>query len=109
MKALYLSAAILCGLAATSAAHAETALQLHARCTGMTGVANASGCRTQVGGAVKELIDNPAYCVPKDIGNQTALNLVQAYMKDHPEDLHLSSSELIGKAVAAAYPCPAKP
>ena len=66
MKALALSAVVLAAAAILApAAHAETALQLKSRCTGMTGVANASECRGQVGGMVNTLKDNPAYCASK--------------------------------------------
>ena len=107
MKALALSAAVLCCLA--TAAHAEAASQLRARCTGMTGVANAASCRSFIGGAVVNLKDDPAYCIPKDLDNQTALTVVQAFLKSSPDIMHLTSAEAIGHAVAAAYPCPGKP
>lgn len=107
MKALALSAAVLCCLA--TAAHAEPASQLRARCTGMTGVANAMTCRSFIGGAVSGLKDDPAYCIPKDLDNQTALTVVQAFLKSSPDVMHLTTAEAIGHAMAAAYPCAAKP
>ena len=107
MKALALSAAALCCLA--TAAHAEAASQLRSRCTGMTGVANAAGCRTFVAGQVSGLKDDPAYCIPKDLDNQTALTVVQTFLKTSPDIMHLTTTEAIAKAMAGAYPCAAKP
>jgi hypothetical protein len=107
MKALALCAAVLCCVA--TAAHAEAASQLRSRCTGMTGVANASGCRNFIGGQVSVLKDDPAYCIPKDLDNQTALTVVQAFLKSSPDVMHLTTAEAIGHAMAGAYPCPAKP
>ena len=106
MKALTLGAALLFCLA--TAAHAEPASQLRSRCTGMTGIANASGCRNFIGGQVGVLKDDPANCIPKDIDNQTALTAVQAFLKSSPDVMHLTTLEAIGQAMAAAYPC-AKP
>ena len=104
MKALSLFAAILvCGFAAT--AHAETAAALKSRCTGMTGIANASMCRTSIGGIVSGLRDNPAYCIPADANNAANLPIVQKYLLAHPDALKLSADEIVGKAMAEAYPC----
>ncbi|HXC54038.1 MAG TPA: Rap1a/Tai family immunity protein [Rhizomicrobium sp.] len=106
MKALMI-AALLCCVA--TAAQAETALALRERCTGMTGIANAGMCKSSVGGIVDDFKADPAYCVPKDAERAQTLAIVQKYLTDHPEDMHLTSTEVIGKAMAAAYPCPAKP
>ena len=102
-----LTALLLCGLA--TAAHAETTLSLKQRCTGMTGIANASMCRSSVNAVVGTLKDNPAYCIAKDADGAANLKLVQAFLLAHPEDGKLPSDEVIGKAMAEAYPCPAKP
>jgi hypothetical protein len=110
MKALALTAAVMiCGLAAAPAARAETAGVLKARCTGMTGIANASMCKTAVGGIVNGLRDDPAYCIPKDADNAANLPIVQKYLLAHPDESKLGSEEVVGKAMAQAYPCPAKP
>lgn len=106
MKSLYIAIALCC---VATAAQAETALALRQRCTGMTGIANASMCRTSIGGTVSGLMDDPTYCIPKDLSKQTSLTVVQDYLRTHDEDMHLTSTEVIGKAMAAAYPCPAKP
>ena len=102
-----LSALLLCGLA--TAAHAETALSLKQRCTGMTGIANASMCRATVNAVVGDLKTNPIYCIAKDADSAANLKLVQAFLLAHPEDSKLSSDEVIGKAMAQAYPCLSTP
>jgi hypothetical protein len=103
-----LAAAVLCCVA--TAAQAETALALRQRCTGMTGIANASMCRNTVGAVVSDMRDNAAtYCLPADLDKPTALGVVQTFLKDHPEEMHLAATDAITKALAAAYPCPAKP
>jgi len=108
MKSLAAAAAVLLAVAAVPA-HAETALSLKGRCTGMTGIANASMCKSQVGGMVNTLRDDPAYCIPKDADNATVFPVVQKYLLAHPEDAHLTANEVVGKAMTEAYPCPAKP
>jgi hypothetical protein len=106
MKALYLSIAL---IFVATAAQAESARELRSRCTGMTGVANAFMCRTTVGGVLGTLKDDPAYCIPKDVNNSVALTIVQKYLLSQPGDVSLSASEEIARAMADAYPCPAKP
>ncbi len=106
MKALYVSIAL---IFVATAAQAESVRDLRSRCTGMTGIANASMCRTSVGGAVSTLRDDPAYCIPTEVNSGAALSLVQKYLIAHPADLGPSASDEIGKALAEAYPCPAKP
>jgi len=106
MKALYLSIAL---IFVATAAKAETARELRSRCTGMTGAVNASMCRGSVGGIVNDLRDDPAYCIPKDLSNAQALETVQKYLLSHPTDMSLSARDEVGKAMADAYPCPAKP
>lgn len=103
----YLPAILLFGLL-TTAAQAEPALQFRSRCTGLTGAANASLCRSTVSGVVSTLKDDPAYCIPKDADNRQSLTIVQDYVKAHPEEMNLTTAEVIGKAMAGAYPC-AKP
>ena len=62
-------------------------------------------CRNFIGGQVSILKDDPAYCIPKDLDNQTALTVVQAFLKSSPDVMHLTTIEAIGQAMAAAYPC----
>ena len=90
-------------------AQAESGSDLKSRCTGLTGLANASECKAQVGGAVGALKDDAAYCVPKDLSNKDALAMVQKYLLAHPEAGTIGAHDAIAKAVADAYPCPAKP
>ncbi len=107
---LALAAASVIALLCTLPAQAETGRDLKGRCTGMTGMVNASECKSSVGGAVNALKDNAAYCVPKDLSNKDALTMVQAYLNKAPaEVLLLGAHDTIAKAVADAYPCPAKP
>jgi hypothetical protein len=94
---------------AAPAAHAESARELKDRCTGMTGIVNASECKASVGGSVNALRDDPVYCIPKDLDNKTALGVVQKYLPAHPADWSLTGHEAVAKAMAEAYPCPAKP
>jgi hypothetical protein len=96
---------LLCALPA----QAESGGDLKGRCTGMTGMVNAAECKASVGGAVNALKDNAAYCVPKDMSNQDALAMVQKYLVAHREVWSLGAHDAIAKAVADAYPCPAKP
>ena len=105
---IYLAATVAL-LFAAPAAQAESGRDLKDRCTGMTGVVNASECKGSVGGAVNDLKDNPAYCVPKDLGNKDALAMVQKYLLAHQEVWSLGAHDAIAKAVADAYPCPPKP
>ena len=109
MKTLAVPAALLIALAVAPAAHAETARSLKSGCTGMTGIANASLCKMQIGGMVNGLRDNPGYCIPKDADNAVVVPIVQKYLTAHPEDWALSAEEVVGKAMTEAYPCPAKP
>lgn len=106
---LVAAAAALIALATSSAVHAETARSLKSSCTGMTGVANASGCKTKIGALVNDLRTNPAYCIPKEADNATVTPIVQKYLLAHPEEWQLEASEVVGKAMTEAYPCPAKP
>jgi Rap1a immunity proteins len=101
------AAALLCIVA--TAAQAETALAFRSRCTGMTGKANIGMCRATVGAAISDLKDKPAYCVPKDLNGIAALPVVQTYLSAHPDVTNLSADDVIAKAMADAYPCPAKP
>lgn len=110
MKTVTLAAAaatLLCVVA--TAAQAETAQAFRSRCTGMTGKANASMCKATVGAAVSDLKENAAYCVPKDLNSTAALPVVQTYLSAHPDIAKLSADDVIAKAMADAYPCPAKP
>ena len=97
--------ALLCALPA----QAETGRDLKSHCTGLTGEANASGCKGMVGGMVNALKDDPAYCVPKDLSNNDALVMVRKYLLAHEEVWSLGARDAVAKAVADAYPCPAKP
>ncbi|HWD25795.1 MAG TPA: Rap1a/Tai family immunity protein [Rhizomicrobium sp.] len=103
------AAAALCTLLLALPAQAESGGDLKGRCTGMTGMVNATECKASVGGAVSALKDDPAYCVPKDLGNKDALAVVQKYLPAHQEVWSLGAHEAIAKAIADAYPCPAKP
>jgi Rap1a immunity proteins len=46
------------------------------------------------------------YCTPKTVTNGQIQQVVTKYLNEHPEDLHIDASLLIGKALTAAYPCP---
>jgi len=106
MRTLYIAAAL---IFAATAAHAETARELRNRCTGMTGLANVSMCRTTVGSAVNTFRDDPTYCIPKDLEGSQALATVKTYLLAHPGDFTQPANDEIGKAMAEAYPCSAKP
>ena len=105
MKALALAAAV---LIVATAAHAETARELRNACTGMSAKGNASMCFGKIAGLVNGLRDNPAYCIPKETTNRTVVPAVQKYLEDHPENTTITADDVVGKALAASYPCLAK-
>ena len=47
------------------------------------------------------------YCPPRDgIAADQARLLVQKYLRDHPESLHLEAGNLAANALTEAFPCP---
>ncbi len=47
----------------------------------------------------------PNLCIPHNAINKQVVEVVRKYLKDHPEELHLLGSELVKKALPAAWPC----
>ena len=48
----------------------------------------------------------PLSCYPDDLTNLQASLIVEKYMRDHPETLHLSAITIAATALALAFPCP---
>jgi hypothetical protein len=49
-----------------------------------------------------------AFCGPEHFTYGQAKKIVIKYLNDHPEQLHLPATFLVGEALGAAFPCPAK-
>jgi hypothetical protein len=48
----------------------------------------------------------PLACFPDDLTNLQASLIVEKYMRDHPEALHLSANTIAAFALSQAFPCP---
>jgi Rap1a immunity proteins len=48
----------------------------------------------------------PLACYPDDLTNGQASLIVEKFMRDHPEALHLSAITIAATALALAFPCP---
>ncbi len=44
-------------------------------------------------------------CVPENVTNGQARDVVVKYLKDHPEERHLQAAILVAKAMGQAFPC----
>ena len=54
--------------------------------------------------SVMEYID--VLCLPVKVTHAQATLVVQKYLSDHPEKLHLNAEELVIDALQEAFPCP---
>jgi hypothetical protein len=45
-------------------------------------------------------------CVPTTVTKRQAIDLVVKELRNHPEERHLNSIDLITKYIGAAFPCP---
>ena len=50
-----------------------------------------------------EELNEPAYCAPDGVTIGQAKAIVIKYLKEHPEDLHVSASGLVLNALAVAF------
>ena len=48
-------------------------------------------------------------CRPAGVTYSIVMRVVVAYLRNHPEKLHMNAAMLGADAMAKAYPCPAKP
>jgi hypothetical protein len=48
----------------------------------------------------------PITCYPDDLTNLQASLIVEKYMRDHPEALHLSAITIAAVALSKSFPCP---
>jgi Rap1a immunity proteins len=46
------------------------------------------------------------YCVPDNVSGGKIREIVQKYLRDHPENLDLPAQMLIALAIHMAFPCP---
>jgi hypothetical protein len=44
-------------------------------------------------------------CIPDGVATGQAMVVVRKYLKDHPEELHLSAATLVIEAIHTAWPC----
>lgn len=44
-------------------------------------------------------------CVPERVEMGQALEVIEKYLNEHPQELHLPASGLVLKAIQAAWPC----
>lgn len=44
-------------------------------------------------------------CVPERVEMGQALEVIEKYLKEHPQELHLPASGLVLKAIQTAWPC----
>jgi hypothetical protein len=47
----------------------------------------------------------PNLCIPAGVNKGHIIEVVRKYLKDHPEQLHLSGSVIVPRAFTAAWPC----
>ena len=52
---------------------------------------------------VTETITN--LCIPDGVATGQIMVVVRKYLKDHPEELHLSAATLVIEAIHTAWPC----
>jgi len=45
------------------------------------------------------------YCLPKTVGAEQAVLVVQNFFREHPEDLNEYAGKLVGLAFYSAFPC----
>jgi len=45
------------------------------------------------------------WCMPKGIETAQLIRVVMKYLREHPQDLHLSAGDLTAAALRAAFPC----
>jgi hypothetical protein len=71
----------------------------------------ATGCVGYVLGVVdgyNDAADHDFLCAPADSTAEQLGLVTLKYLHEHPEELHKPASDLIVKAVRAAFPCPKK-
>jgi hypothetical protein len=76
-----------------------------------TNVPDKMMCLGYVGGALDtsgSFVGGTLLCLPDGTTRGQAVSVVDKYMRDHPEELHMPASNLIVKAVLLAWPCAKK-
>jgi Rap1a immunity proteins len=98
-------------------AHALTGTQLYQECLDKSKGFQDLACLSYVRGFVDGMFMGGAvaaqfagqYCPPKDgIDAIQARLIIEKYLRDHPENLHIEVGLLAGTALMAAFPCPPK-
>jgi len=46
------------------------------------------------------------FCVPKEVTRGQLKAVVEKYLQDHPEQLHMGASTLVEWSILGAFPCP---
>jgi hypothetical protein len=113
MKSCFAIAASLAILSATSA-EALTGAELYQECLDKSKGVEEIGCASYIRGFVDGMLSGSAverlaikYCPPKK-GTELiqARLIVEKYLREHPEKLHVQAGLLVGSALIAAFPCP---
>jgi hypothetical protein len=111
--------AITASLAILSATNAEalTGSDLYQECLDKSRGIEEIGCLSYVRGFVDGIFSGVAierlaigFCPPKEEGLDAtqARLIVEKYLREHPEQLHVQAGLLVGSALIAAFPCPKK-
>jgi hypothetical protein len=102
-------------LAVNSAAGNDNAPQngedLERECDSQLGSVSLSYCNgfiAGVGQAIQLEAGAKRICVPSEATVEQATQVVQKYLNDHPESLHLAGALLGKRALTKAWPCPVK-
>jgi hypothetical protein len=48
---------------------------------------------------------SPSVCAPQEATAGQAIRIVYKYLQDHPEQLHMTDTKLVGMALAQVFPC----
>ena len=94
-------------IAGAHTASAMTGMDLYNRCGNgfKAGFVHRDECHSFVVGVAAGLANTGQICFRGQLNGQQATMIVQAYMRNHPENLGAPAGTIVTQALMQAYPC----